>query len=74
MDAESLLEQIPDKPRLYVSEVARIIARFDDRNQNSVKRWLYRAIDRGEILTVWFLGKRMIPRQEVERIIRSMLT
>jgi excisionase family DNA binding protein len=37
------------------------------------KNWLYQASQRGHVKTVWLGRKKLIPRSEIEKIIREGL-
>ncbi len=63
--------RIPEKPRLRVLEVARIVAKDLGLNEHAAKVRIYRRIESGEIRAVRVLGSLMIPREEVVRIIQG---
>ena len=60
---------IPEKPLFHVEQVVWIVAPYLCRRHESVKRAIYNQIDRGAIKARRVLGRLMIPREEVEKII-----
>lgn len=62
---------VPEKPRFYVREAARIVSeRLEINEQTAISR-LYRRIGDGTIQAHRYLGVVMIPREEVLRILKG---
>lgn len=63
--------RLPDKERLYVTEVAAVLARKDGLTLQGARMRIYRGIENGRVRCVRVLGTLMIPRSEAERIIEG---
>ncbi len=63
--------KLPEKERLYVTEVAEILAHRDGLTLQGARMRIYRGIESGKIRSVSVLGTTMIPRQEAQRILEG---
>ncbi len=63
--------RLPEKDRLYVTEVAEVLARKDGLTLQGARMRIYRGIESGKIRSVRVLGTTMIPRQEAQRILEG---
>lgn len=61
--------RILSRDRLYVAEVAALLATQTRCSQSAARSWLYRAISRGEIRAIEVRGRYMIPTTEATRIL-----
>ena len=61
--------RLPDRDRLYISEVAKVVAAELGISDSGARSRLYRGIEAGDVKAVRVLGTLMIPRGEVERIL-----
>ena len=62
---------VPDKPRFYVREAARIVAGHLGIGEQTAVQRLYRRIGDGTVQAHRYLGVVMITRDEVLRILRG---
>lgn len=62
---------VPDKPRFYVREAARIVARHLEIGEQTAVQRLYRRIGDGTVQAHRYLGILMIARDELVRILRG---
>lgn len=69
--AEAQALEIPNKPLLHVTEVVRLTAPYLGRSYATVERQIYRGIEAGTIDARVILGRLMIEREEVDRIIQG---
>lgn len=63
--------ELPDKALFHVTEVVRLVAPYLDRSYTTVERQIYRGIEAGNIEAKVILGRLMIERGEVTRMIEG---
>lgn len=65
------MPEIPHKEKFHVTEVVWLVAPYLGRSNASVERQIYREIEAGTIDARIHLGRKMIHRDEVKRIIEG---
>ena len=63
------MPRIPEKPLFHVTEAVWIIAPYLGRSYAAVRRQIYREIEAGTVQASTYLGRMMIPRDEIHRIL-----
>jgi len=62
---------VPNKDLFHVTEAVWIIAPYIHRSYPAVERQIYRGIESGQIEARIVLGRKMLPRAEVQKIING---
>jgi len=62
---------LPEKPLFHVTEAVWILAPYLGRSYAAVERQIYRGIEAGQIQARIHLGRKMLKREELIRIIEG---
>ena len=63
--------RVPDKQHFYVSEAAEILAVYLCAKQKTISNRIYTRIETGDITAVRVLGRTMLERGELLRLLRG---